>query len=55
MRNKLIRVMCLAYMTAAASGQLPLKPGPAVVRQVDHIVIGTRHYCGRQDPLVAPH
>jgi hypothetical protein len=39
MRNKLIGVMCLAYMAAAAAGQVPSKPRLAIVRQVDHIII----------------
>src|SRR5580692_5832729 len=38
-RNKLIGVMCLAYMAAAAAGQVPSKPRLAIVRQVDHIII----------------
>jgi hypothetical protein len=39
MRNKLIGVMCLAYMAAAAAGQVPSKPRLAIVPQVDHIII----------------
>ena len=39
MRNKLIGVTCLAYMAAAAAGQVPSKPRLAIVPQVDHIII----------------
>lgn len=39
MRNTLIGVMCLAYLVAAAAGQLPSKPRLAIVPQVDHIII----------------
>ena len=41
MRNKLIGVMCLAYLATAAAGQVPSKPRLAIVRQVDHIIIST--------------
>jgi hypothetical protein len=39
MRNKLIGLICLAYMAAAAAGQVPSKPRLAIVRQIDHIII----------------
>ncbi len=41
MSNKLI-IACLAYMAASILGQVPstaTEPPPAVVRQVDHIIV----------------
>ena len=43
MRNKLIGVICLAYMSAAVAELVPSKPRLAILRQVDHIIYKRRH------------